>query len=106
MYLPGARVGYGPVPRPRRLAKGTGVNGLNDLSVYFNEIKKIAEDKEIPPRVHFLMQDVIELRVAGWKARREVAGPKTIDQIREDIEKEQRAGEDGWPAASPTGSNC
>ena len=94
------------MPRPRRLAKGTGVNGLNDLSVYFNEIKKIAEDKEIPPRVHFLMQDVIELRVAGWKARREVAGPKTIDQIREDIEKEQRAGEDDWPAASPTGSRC
>jgi hypothetical protein len=52
------------------------------------------------------MQDVIELRVAGWKARREVAGPKTIDQIREDIEKEQRAGEDGWQAASPTGSRC
>jgi hypothetical protein len=35
------------------------------------------------------MQDVLDLRISGWKARREVAGPKTIDQIHEDIEKEQ-----------------
>ena len=52
-------------------------------------MKKITEDKKIPSRVRFIMQDVLDLRISGWKARREVAGPKTIDQIHEDIEKEQ-----------------
>ena len=35
------------------------------------------------------MQDVIELRQNGWKKRREDAGPKTIDQIHKEVEKEQ-----------------
>ena len=32
---------------------------------------------------------MIELRLNGWKKRREDAGPKTIDQIHKEIEKEQ-----------------
>merc|ERR1719319_978142 len=72
----------------QRLAKGP-QSGLNDLSVYFAEMKKITQDKKVCSRVRFLMQDVIELRIAGWKLRREVAGPKTIEQIHADIEKEQ-----------------
>jgi len=41
------------------------------------------------PTMTLTDQDVLELRQAKWVARREVAGPKTIDQIRADIEKEQ-----------------
>jgi hypothetical protein len=85
----------------QRLAKGSGVNGLNDLSVYFKEMKKITEDKKIPSRVRFLMQDVLDLRLSGWKARREVAGPKTIDQIHADIKKEQLNAK--LQAVSPSG---
>merc|ERR1719454_1319933 len=72
----------------QRLSKGP-QNGLNDLSVYFNEMKKITQDKKVCSRVRFLMQDVIELRVADWKLRREIAGPKTIDQIHADVAKEE-----------------
>ena len=32
---------------------------------------------------------MIELRLNGWKKRREDAGPKTLDQIHKQIEKEQ-----------------
>jgi len=71
-----------------RLAKGP-INGLNELTVYFNEMKRITQDKKVCSRVRFLMQDVIELRLAGWRKRREEGGPKTIDQIHADIEKEQ-----------------
>ena len=35
------------------------------------------------------MQDVIDLKLNNWKKRREDAGPKTIDQIHKEIEKEQ-----------------
>lgn len=71
-----------------RLSKGP-INGLNDLTVYFKEMSRITQDKKVCSRVRFLMQDVIELRLAGWRKRREEAGPKTIEQIHADIEKEQ-----------------
>merc|ERR1719430_2324668 len=71
-----------------RLSKGP-QPGINDLSVYFKEMSKLVEQKKISSRVRFLMQDVIELRINGWKKRREDAGPKTIDQIHKEIEKEQ-----------------
>jgi len=73
-----------------RLAKGP-QQGINDLSVYFKEMGKLVEKKAISSRVRFLMQDVIELRLNGWKKRREDAGPKTIEQIHKEIEKEQLA---------------
>merc|ERR1719412_694039 len=72
----------------QRLSKGP-QNGLNDLSVYFTEMKKITQDKKVCSRVRFLMQDVIELRLADWKLRREIAGPKTIEQIHADVAKEE-----------------
>ena len=72
----------------QRLSKGP-QNGLNDLSVYFTEMKKITQDKKVCSRVRFLMQDVIELRVADWKLRREIAGPKNIEQIHADVAKEE-----------------
>merc|ERR1719270_836146 len=71
-----------------RLAKGP-IQGLVDLGSYFKEMMKLVEQKKTSARVRFLMQDVIELRLNGWKKRREDAGPKTIDQIHKEIEKEQ-----------------
>ena len=38
-----------------RLIKGP-INGLNELAVYFKEMKKITEDKKICSRIRFLMQ--------------------------------------------------
>ena len=52
-------------------------------------MKRFVEEKKTSARVRFLMQDVIELRQNGWKKRREDAGPKTIDQIHKEVEKEQ-----------------
>ena len=59
----------------QRLSKGP-QNGLNDLSVYFTEMKKIIEDQRLSSRVRFLMKDVIEQRIANWKPRQEIAEPK------------------------------
>merc|ERR1712173_555879 len=36
------------------------------------------------------MQDVIELRLADWKLRREIGGPKTIEEIHADVAKEKQ----------------
>lgn len=71
-----------------RLNKGP-VQGLCDLASYFKDMRRFVEEKKTSARVRFLMQDVIELRQNGWKKRREDAGPKTIDQIHKEVEKEQ-----------------
>merc|ERR1719427_2341350 len=71
-----------------KLQKGS-AQGLNDLTVYFKEMRKLVDEKKTSSRVRFLLQDVIDLKVNGWKKRREDAGPKTIDQIHKEIEKEQ-----------------
>jgi len=71
-----------------KLKKGP-IPGINNLDVYFKEMNKIVAEKKTSSRVRFLMQDVIELRLNDWKKRREDAGPKTIDQIHKEIEKEQ-----------------
>merc|ERR1712241_678724 len=68
---------------------GGPVQGLCDLTSYFKEMKRFVEEKKTSARVRFLMQDVIELRQNGWRKRREDAGPKTIDQIHKEVEKEQ-----------------
>ena len=53
------------------------------------EMRRFVEEKKTSARVRFLMQDVIELKQNGWRKRREDAGPKTIDQIHKEVEKEQ-----------------
>ena len=71
-----------------RLSKGA-VQGLADMGNYFKEMNKLVSERKTSARVRFLMQDVIDLRNNGWKKRREDAGPKTIDQIHKEVEKEQ-----------------
>lgn len=58
--------------------------GYFSLDSYFTSIKKLISDKVSTARIRFLMQDVLELRTANWVARREEAGPKTIEQIHKD----------------------
>ena len=88
-----------------RLSKGS-IQGLCELTSYFKvsflslglghimknilqEMRRFVEEKKTSARVRFLMQDVIELKQNGWRKRREDAGPKTIDQIHKEVEKEQ-----------------
>ena len=69
------------------LAKGY-ISGVRDLVICFSEMSKISQDKKICSRVRFLIQEVIELRKADWKLQREVDGPRNIDEIHMDTEKE------------------
>ena len=51
----------------------------------------VTHQQTIPARVRFLIQDVIDLRRNNWKPRREKAGPKTLDQIHKEAEREKTA---------------
>lgn len=39
--------------------------------------------------MRFLLQDAVDLRRSNWKPRREKAGPKTLDQIHKEAEREK-----------------
>ena len=74
----------------RRLAKGgEQAQRLQPIESYFREMVKIIEEKKTSSRVRFLMQDVVDLRKNQWQKRREDAGPKTLDQIHDDMKNEQ-----------------
>lgn len=45
--------------------------------------------KSTSSRVRFMLQDLIDLRKDQWKPRRAEAGPKTINQIHEEVEREK-----------------
>jgi translation initiation factor 4G len=51
------------------------------FEVYFKDIDRIINVKSTSSRVRFMLQDLVDLRMSKWKPRRDVAGPKTIDQV-------------------------
>lgn len=66
---------------------------VKHIDFYFEKMNRIISNRQTSSRVRFLMQDVIDLKKAGWKKRREEAGPKKIDQIHEDMKKEKLTAE-------------
>merc|ERR1719469_352623 len=60
------------------------------MTYYFNKMKRMSNDKRLNSRVRFMYKDLMELRNNNWKARRETETTKTLDEIRRDVEKEER----------------
>ncbi|XP_060572704.1 eukaryotic translation initiation factor 4 gamma 2-like, partial [Ruditapes philippinarum] len=59
------------------------------MDQYFSRIKQFSGIPELPSRIRFMLQDVIELRDNKWKNRHTGwEGPKTITQIRQEAADE------------------
>lgn len=60
------------------------------MDAYFERMKAFQANQELPSRVRFMLQDVIELRRNRWQPRRNMneGAPKTIQQVREEVAKE------------------
>ncbi|XP_076471182.1 eukaryotic translation initiation factor 4 gamma 2-like [Babylonia areolata] len=56
------------------------------IDQYFSRIELYSTNEELPSRIRFMLQDVIELRENEWKPRRVATenGPKTITAIRQE----------------------
>jgi len=63
------------------------------MDAYFKEFTLLSRDPDIPTRIRFLLKDLLDLRAANWHQRREETKAKTLAEIHEDIEKEERAKE-------------
>jgi len=60
------------------------------MDQYFDRIRAIINNPEIPTRIKFLLQDIIEMRRNRWVPRKLATpdGPRTIQQVREDAARD------------------
>ena len=59
------------------------------MDQYFSRMRSLTNNKELPARIRFLLQNTVELRENNWIPRKAYIdnGPKTINQIRQDAVK-------------------
>lgn len=64
------------------------------MSQYFDRMKVLAENMELPPRIRFMLKDVIELREDKWVPRKAITveGPMPMNQIRPADDDSRNAG--------------
>merc|ERR1711971_634691 len=60
------------------------------MSVCFNKMDRFSNDKSLVSRIRFMYKDLIELRSNNWVPRRKQEKAKTLDEIRKDVEREER----------------
>merc|ERR1712241_907057 len=60
------------------------------MDQYFDRIKALIANPDMPTRIRFLLQDVMEMRNNNWKPRKLATpdGPRTIQQVREDAARD------------------
>ena len=57
------------------------------METYFARITDISNNRKLSSRIRFMLMDLLDLRKNGWKARVEVAVPKTIAEIHREAER-------------------
>lgn len=59
------------------------------MDQYFARMQSLTNNKELPARIRFLLQNTVELRNNNWVPRKAYVdnGPKTITQVRQDAAK-------------------
>ncbi|KAI5298910.1 hypothetical protein KEM55_002794 [Ascosphaera atra] len=63
------------------------------MGVYFDRIHMMMETEGLPSRLRFMLLDIIDLRKANWKSKDADKGPKTIQEIREEAQRQAKAQE-------------
>uniref|UniRef100_A0A672IF89 Eukaryotic translation initiation factor 4 gamma 2 n=1 Tax=Salarias fasciatus TaxID=181472 RepID=A0A672IF89_SALFA len=60
------------------------------IDQYFGRMRSLTNNKELPARIRFLLQNTVELRENNWVPRKAYVdnGPKTINQVRQDAVKD------------------
>jgi len=61
------------------------------MDQYFDRLSKVTANENMPVRIRFMIQDLIDMRRNKWQARRigkGPEGPRTIQQVREDAARD------------------
>lgn len=56
----------------------------NIMDQYFDRMDTLSQSEQLPSRIRFMLQDVIDLRLMSWQPRRHQAdnGPRSVTQMR------------------------
>ncbi|KAJ3338046.1 hypothetical protein HDU93_010044 [Gonapodya sp. JEL0774] len=73
------------------------------METYFREIGHLSKNEAITSRIRFGLLDLIDLRKNKWVQRRQVAGPKTIAEIRAEVTAQQEQANMRSQGRSPSG---
>merc|ERR1711862_196000 len=62
------------------------------IKTVYARCSKLAKDQSLPKRTRFLLQDVLDLRAAGWEnkkmATKRPEGPKKLDDVAAEAKKD------------------
>jgi len=79
------------------------------LCSVFDRVKALTKDKQVAPRLRFLLSDVLDLRATKWANMKKVtakqSGPMKLEEVQKQVEKEEKAKEEAQKQknASPKG---
>ncbi|ODQ66664.1 ARM repeat-containing protein, partial [Nadsonia fulvescens var. elongata DSM 6958] len=60
------------------------------LEGYYAKMDKLTKSPTLPPRLRFMLMDVIDLRKHHWQSKNKEKGPKTIAEVHEDAAKAEQ----------------
>ncbi|KAJ4503347.1 hypothetical protein HRR80_006104 [Exophiala dermatitidis] len=60
------------------------------MDVYFERINSMIALPDLPSRLRFMLMDIVDLRAKGWHSKEDDKGPKTIQEIRQEAERQAR----------------
>ena len=61
------------------------------MDQYFDRLDKATRNEQLPVRIRFMIQDIVDMRRNKWQPRRigkGPEGPRTIQQVREDAARD------------------
>ncbi|KAI0166062.1 hypothetical protein GGR57DRAFT_488926 [Xylariaceae sp. FL1272] len=65
------------------------------MDAYFTRIQSMVDLPDMPSRLQFMLMDVVDLRKANWASKEQNKGPKTLEEVRAEVEAQaaQKAAE-------------
>lgn len=65
--------------------------GHQVMDAYFARIRNMIDIKDLPSRLRFMLMDIVELREKNWKGKRkDIKGPTTLDEVRQQAVEAER----------------
>ncbi|KAI9805536.1 MAG: hypothetical protein M1825_000787 [Sarcosagium campestre] len=59
------------------------------MEAYFLRIQAMIDTPDLPSRLQFMLMDIVDLRRKGWASKEQNKGPQTIQEIREEAQRQQ-----------------
>jgi MIF4G domain/eIF4-gamma/eIF5/eIF2-epsilon len=86
----------------KKLSESVNKEARQNMTKYFDSLDRLSKDHTLPARTRFMLQDLAEQRKNGWNMRRDEQSAKTISEIHDDIQKEERAKEQAQASSRNT----